>query len=767
MLTFLTVGLLGREMETSAPTTQIWRFGVFEVDAHREEIRRAGVPIKLREQSFRILLLLLEHANELVTREELRKTLWPVDTYVDFEHSLNAAVMKLREALGDQADKPLYIETIPKRGYRFIAPLATATPNGAAASGVEQGASVPGEAGDPPISVEPAKAVESARAQNESRGHLRAWIAAGVLGALAVTGALVWYELRPLPQLRVTGYTRLTNAPGPKFPVGTDGHNLILTLENPDGGVATVPVSGGQLAPIPIDLAGAQEIREWPTSLSAVSRDGSSLLVRAHGDAVTGYDLWFVAVQGHPAHYLAKGVDATFSPDGKTIVYSTMPGELYTIPSAGGHSHMLLASQARSGGLIYLQGLKWSPDGNRIRFIRDGRYWEVSADGSDAHELLPSWHRGDPAYRMGYGFWTPDQDFFLFSAESTAFENDISTQSQIWAMDERRGHSHSSLSNPVQLTTGPAVWTNPVVSSDGKTLFAHGAVLRGELLIHDPKSKKFEPYLGGISAEFVDFSKDGKYLVYVTYPDGTMWRANRDGSALTQLTHPPMYPVSPRWSPDGSRIVFNDASVANPVLYTVSSQGGPPERLTSSDGEMEGDPNWSPDGRRIVYSQEFARSMNSSKPLTEVLDLSSGKTTALPACPEHFWSPRWSPNGRLIVGLAGGNSEDLGVLDLVTQKWTFFHPQMGSLNYPTFSHDSRFIYFVGSQLNTGATSNSEAAGVYRISVRGGKPELVADLTGFRRYGRFTIWMGLDPDDNPLWFCNAGADEVYALTLERK
>ena len=107
-------------METRANPTQAWRFGVFEVDVRALELRRGGAPVKLREQSFRILVLLLEHPGELVTREELRRVLWPSDTFVDFDHSLNTAVMKLREALGDSAEKPLYIETIPKRGYRFI-----------------------------------------------------------------------------------------------------------------------------------------------------------------------------------------------------------------------------------------------------------------------------------------------------------------------------------------------------------------------------------------------------------------------------------------------------------------------------------------------------------------------------------------------------------------------------------------------------------------------------------------------------------------------
>ena len=111
-------------MATPVSTDQTWRFGVFEVDTRRVELRRDGKPAKMREQSFLILVYLLEHAGEIVTREELRRVLWPSDTYVDFDHSLSMAVMNLRDALGDSVDTPLYIETIPKRGYRFIAPLA-------------------------------------------------------------------------------------------------------------------------------------------------------------------------------------------------------------------------------------------------------------------------------------------------------------------------------------------------------------------------------------------------------------------------------------------------------------------------------------------------------------------------------------------------------------------------------------------------------------------------------------------------------------------
>jgi TolB-like protein/DNA-binding winged helix-turn-helix (wHTH) protein len=106
----------------------IWRFGAFEVEERTGELRRNGVAVKLQEQPSRLLLFLLEHAGEIITREDLRQELWPADTFVDFDHALNSRVMKLREALGDSSDNPVYIQTIPRKGYRFVAPVTTVRP---------------------------------------------------------------------------------------------------------------------------------------------------------------------------------------------------------------------------------------------------------------------------------------------------------------------------------------------------------------------------------------------------------------------------------------------------------------------------------------------------------------------------------------------------------------------------------------------------------------------------------------------------------------
>src|SRR5207248_9401821 len=110
-------------MALEARSSAILRFGVFEVDVRSRELRKQGGRIKLQEQPFHVLTVLLQRPGEVVTREELRNQNWPADTFVDFDNSLNTAINKLREALGDSADNPRFIETLPRRGYRFIAPV--------------------------------------------------------------------------------------------------------------------------------------------------------------------------------------------------------------------------------------------------------------------------------------------------------------------------------------------------------------------------------------------------------------------------------------------------------------------------------------------------------------------------------------------------------------------------------------------------------------------------------------------------------------------
>ena len=132
---------------------KIARFGLFELDLDAGELRKSGVKLRLQGQPFQVLTLLLERAGEVVTREELREKLWPADTFVDFDHSVNTAINKVREALGDSASNPRYVETLARRGYRFIAPVQNEVSQSATAPAAI--IAEPAEPAPPPRAIHP------------------------------------------------------------------------------------------------------------------------------------------------------------------------------------------------------------------------------------------------------------------------------------------------------------------------------------------------------------------------------------------------------------------------------------------------------------------------------------------------------------------------------------------------------------------------------------------------------------------------------------
>ena len=171
----------------------------------------------------------------------------------------------------------------------------------------------------------------------------------------------------------------------------------------------------------------------------------------------------------------------------------------------------------------------------------------------------------------------------------------------LWAIREKSGFLRKHNPEPIQLTTGPSDMFGSVPSRDGKKLFAIQGAPLGELVRYDAKSQQFLPYLSGISAIHLSFSKDGQWVAYLSYPDGALWRSKVDGTERLQLTSPPMEVVQPKWSPDGKQIAFAASVPGKPKhIYIVSADGGAPKEVTN--GERDGDlPNWSRDGNSLFF----------------------------------------------------------------------------------------------------------------------------------------------------------------------
>jgi Tol biopolymer transport system component/DNA-binding winged helix-turn-helix (wHTH) protein len=567
----------------SPQSASICRFGVFELDLRAAELRKNGVKLRLQDQPYQILLKLIEHHGEIVSREELRSTLWHEDTFVDFETGLNTAIKRLRETLGDSADSPTFIETLPRRGYRFIATVERPVGEDSRISG-------------------PSSLPESSAGKNLLK---RTGVIAGVVVLVLI--CVAFWRSQPQPPT-VTNIVRITNdgkAKNPINPPATDGVHIYFTEGRPDttgSGIAQVSAAGGETTWIRTTL---QDV--W--AVSPVSPDHSELLVSKGVGAGSDYviQLWVQPLPAGAPHPVGniRAIVATWTPDGTHIVYED-EGNMGAIMMAnkdGSEPHQL----AKVSGLA--RCIRYSPDGQRIRFdlidpkIDSTSIWEMNANGKGIHPLLPDWKESS---FQRCGNWSPDGNYYYFLAGRGDAQ-------AIWVMPERRSLFRRRAKGPSRLTSGPLRFNAPILSSDGKRLFVLGEDPRVELMRYDLQARRFDSYLPGLSAGPVDFSFDGKWVAYVAYPDMTLWRSRIDGSDKMQLTFPPMRAYEPRWSPDGSQIVFMDVRFDSPwKIYLLSSSGGSSEALlrahpdtgsSNSNYDWEADPTWTPDGKSIIFGK--------------------------------------------------------------------------------------------------------------------------------------------------------------------
>jgi Tol biopolymer transport system component/predicted Ser/Thr protein kinase len=566
------------------------------------------------------------------------------------------------------------------------------------------------------------------------------WAAlATVLVAVLIiaAGMLAYWLTRSLPTPRVIGSTQLTHDGYAKSMLVTDGARLFFSEYVPDHYVvAQASVGGGE--PVPISTPFQN------TLVGDISPDRTELLLASFGAVEPEYLLWaFPALGGSPRR-LGQILchDAAWSPNGKTILYAKGQ-DLYVAGSDGSQSRKLVSLPGTGSDS------RWSPDGKKIRFTlndpktNSNSLWEVDADGSHLHPLLPGWNTPPDEC---CGRWTSDGRYYLFSSTRGGTSN-------IWAMRETSGLFRKGSFAPVQLTTGTTGLGSPLPSLDGKKLFVIGTQRRGELVRYDGKSGQWVPYLSGISAQCVSFSRDGKHAAYVTYPEGSLWRSRADGSERVQLTFPPLQAFLPYWSPDGKQIAFMGlTSDHHWHIFLVSAEGGSPEQLTFGERDQD-DPSWSPDGNSLAYS-EYRSPLSQGAPI-QIMSFQTHKVSQVPGS-EGIYAPRWSPNGRYIVA-ESPNGDKLMLFDFTTQKWEVA-AQLNA-NYMTWPSDSETLYF--------DTFLEKNPAFYRLRIRDRKLERLVGLKDIRRVTEPLggDWSGLAPDGSPLVLRDIGTQEIYSLDVD--
>jgi Tol biopolymer transport system component len=290
-------------------------------------------------------------------------------------------------------------------------------------------------------------------------------------------------------------------------------------------------------------------------------------------------------------------------------------------------------------------------------------------------------------------------------------------------------------------------------------LFVVGEQPRAELKRYDARSGQFAPFLSGISAGELDFSRDAQFVTYVTYPEGVLWRSRADGSERRQLTYPPLVASMPRWSPDGKRIAFAAATSANSRLkvFVMSADGGTPQELLPDESRNVDDPIWAPDGNSLIFSRSPVWGSTNPKDFVLVrLDLKSGKLSELPGS-DGLFGPRWSPDGRYLSGL-NSNQDKLMLMQVDTGQWSELATGQ-DIEYPNWSHDSQNLFF--------ESTINEGRALFRVNVSTRRTERVLSLARMRRPSvPFGVqWSGLALDNSTLIMRDVGTREIYALTLD--
>ncbi len=743
-------------------------FGSFEVDLQTGEIRKFGMRVRLQGQPFRVLVALLARPGEVITREELQLQIWGEHTTVDFERGIATAMSKLRDALGDSAEHPRYIETLAKRGFRFIAPVVVephpeplhAEPL-QAVSAPELSQTDPTMA-EPPIGVTVLSPILSATSSSlgvtaaptvvdiGGERHRRVpWRVVGVLSGAALLlillSSLITYRFtRPLRLLQPSRISQLTQ--GSEIYDGPPNPENLLTLVTDGPRIYTSFLVGGRSEIGSLDLSGTTlEPVNMPDELISastadISHDGSRLLVRGRYSRDSEQPLWIVPRVGSSALRVGDVLahDATFMPGDRSVLYATGT-ELDVVELKTGASSKYATLPGRAFWL------RWSPSGDALRFTlinpvtHISSLWELNAT---THQLRPLPLPGMKVFSVCCGSWSAEGSFYVFQAGDAR-------GSDIWAIGT------GTRPQLVRLTNGPLSYISPSPSRTESAVFFVGLEPPAGTRFLDQNSHQFVPAPPFLEhARRVTYSRDGHWVAWVDV-DGQLWRAaSGSGSERLQLTPDALDVFLAQWSPDASQLVVMAREPGQTwQLYLVSAKGGLVRKVLADQRNLA-DPDWSADGNELVFGREADLMGKETGPRNiQVLDLRTSQTRVLPGS-ENLFSPRWSPDGRWIVALSLDQTRLL-LYDVAGKTWKTL--ATGSAADPVWSLDSKAVYFH-------AFADPRSA-ILRIPVTGGAAQIVADLSnlGLPKVDSY-FFGGITPGGAPIIEPRVGTGNLFSVRL---
>jgi Tol biopolymer transport system component/DNA-binding winged helix-turn-helix (wHTH) protein len=615
-------------MTESGGASRIVRFGVFEFDPQTGELRKHGMRIRLNGQPVKLLATLVDHCGEIVTRGDLQKLLWPAETFVDFEHSLNSAIKRLRAALGDPAGAPRFVETIARQGYRFIAPLnySVNTPPPAVTQPVENKfpGTVPQVAGP------------------RQRSRWRRSVLLVAAGAVLAIGAGLWLQRteyfwrNPITNASFRTITDLDEMEQAAA-VSRDGQ-FVAFLSTRDGptDVWVTQVGSGQFHNL--TRGSMPDIANPDVRTLGFSPDGSfvTFWVRrlgGSGGAVTG--TWAVpTLGGQPKPYLEGVAEFDWSRDGSRLVYHTSgPGDpmfvsdgirrsggrpIFTAPS-GLHSHFQL----------------WAPDAAFVYFVQGSLpdkldIWRIAPAGGTPERITSHMRR------VTHPVLLDRRTLMYLAADSDG------AGPWLYSMDLDRRVSH-------QLTSSLDRYTSLAATADGRRLVVTRA---------SPRRTLWRLRLGDSHAGSATVSEAARiplttstgfsprlgpdYLLYVssTGTSQSIWKlANGLAEELWHGAEAQIF-GGPAIAPRGRYIAFSVVQRGLKLLYVMNADGTN-ARIVSDSLDLQGAPAWAPD--------ESITSAANDRGTPHLFRIPIDGSQPSPFVHEHSVDPAWAPDGRFAV----------------------------------------------------------------------------------------------------------------------